>query len=202
MGGMSGQPCQACVSFLCLLVALVGRSWCPVAPGCCPGRLRFFRECFSVTSEVELKGQRPEYRQFFCQVPPAAVKPDGWASVGCSGTSVRSPRGVAAPASLAVAAAVIVSEETLRRLEGRLLQQRQFVLSVDKADCCVAPVAAAARPFPQVHNFLRERFLLAVLPVVLWPVSTLSGAVQFRWRPCSVAWHLFCNSHQDCLGLC
>ena len=26
-GGMSGRPCLVCVSFLCLLVALVGCSW-------------------------------------------------------------------------------------------------------------------------------------------------------------------------------
>ena len=37
MGGKSGRLCLVCVSLLCLLVALVGRSWSPVAPGCFPG---------------------------------------------------------------------------------------------------------------------------------------------------------------------
>ena len=31
-GGMSGRLCLVCVSLLCLLVALVGRSWSSVAP--------------------------------------------------------------------------------------------------------------------------------------------------------------------------
>ena len=34
-GRMSGRPWLVCVPLLCLLVALVGRSWCLVPPGCC-----------------------------------------------------------------------------------------------------------------------------------------------------------------------
>ena len=55
-GGMSGRLCLVCVSLLCLLVALVGRSWCPVALGFCPGVLRY-------------EGADPRTGRF-CQVPP------------------------------------------------------------------------------------------------------------------------------------
>ena len=56
MEGMSCQPCLVCVSFQCLLVALVGRSWlAAVLAGS-----GFFCECFSVSSEAEFKGHRPE----------------------------------------------------------------------------------------------------------------------------------------------
>ena len=53
MGGMSGRPCVVCVPLFYLLVALVGQSWSPVAPGCFPVRLRFLRECFLATSEAD-----------------------------------------------------------------------------------------------------------------------------------------------------
>ena len=118
---MSGRSCLVCVSLLCLLVALVGRSRCPVAPASCPGRLQFFRVCFSVTSRAELKGHRPENRQFSVRYLPAAVKPDGYfpASVVGKrgyvlGLRFALPRGVAASTSPDVAAAAIVSEETSR----------------------------------------------------------------------------------------
>ena len=141
---MSGRSCLVCVSLLCLLVALVGRSRCPVAPASCPGRLQFFRVCFSVTSRAELTGHRPENRQFSVRYLPAAVKPDGYfpaSVVGkrryVPGLRFALPRGVAASTSPDVAAAAIVSEETSRRPEGRLL-------SVDKADCCVVRVCCEA----------------------------------------------------------
>ena len=84
-GGMSGRTCLVCGSFLYLLVALVGRSWCLCASGWCPGRFRFFVCVFSVASEAD----RPKNRQVFGQVPPTAAKPVGcspasrsWVSVG------------------------------------------------------------------------------------------------------------------------
>ena len=71
-GGMSGRPCLVFVSFLCLLVALVGPSWFLGASGWCPGRLRFLCECFSVTSEADLRsdlrGTDPRTGTSFCQV--------------------------------------------------------------------------------------------------------------------------------------
>ena len=60
-------------------VALVGPSWCPVAPGCCPGVSPVFRGCFSVTSEadvgIRLQGHRPKNRT--SRYSLQAVKPNG-----------------------------------------------------------------------------------------------------------------------------
>ena len=80
-GWMSGLPFLVCVSLLSLLVALVGRSWCHVAPGCSPGVSPVFRGCFSVTSEADpsIRFSRAPTQEpaSFGQVHPAAAKTDG-----------------------------------------------------------------------------------------------------------------------------
>ena len=58
---MSGRPCLVRVPLLCLLVALVGRSRCPVAPGFSPGLPCFFFSC-DVCSGSALQGRRPQNR--------------------------------------------------------------------------------------------------------------------------------------------
>ena len=66
-GGMSGWLCLVCVSLLCLLVALVGWSWSPVALGSCPGLSCVF-SC-DVGSGSALRGRRPQNRQVLSGTP-------------------------------------------------------------------------------------------------------------------------------------
>ena len=130
-GGMSGWLCLVCVFLLCLLVALVGRSWSPVAPGCFPGRRWFLRVCFSVSSEaglaIRLEGHRPKNRHIFGQVPP------------CSGEARRLLHSFDLVPTLFYASAVCT---TLWRRGAPF-----------------AAVAAAARDFSWVHTFPREQFI-------------------------------------------
>ena len=64
-----------------------------------------------------------------------------------------------------------------------------------------AAVAAGALPLPQVHDLFRGRFLLVVLLVVPWPMSTVSGAAKVRWRLFSVAERLFATPIMtDCVN--
>ena len=79
-GGMSGWLCLVSVSLLCLLVALVGRFWSAVAPGCFPGRLLFLRECFFVTFEADRSAD--SINEHSCQVRPGNYCSGGyWAVV-------------------------------------------------------------------------------------------------------------------------
>ena len=66
-GGMSGRLCPVCVSLLCLLVALVGWSWSPVALGFCPGLPCVF-SC-DVGSGSALRGRRPQNRRVLSGTP-------------------------------------------------------------------------------------------------------------------------------------
>ena len=64
-GGMSGQLRLVCVSLWCLLVALVGRSWCLVASGrCVPVFLRSI-----VGSHPTFRGTDPRTGKFLSGTP-------------------------------------------------------------------------------------------------------------------------------------
>ena len=127
---MSSLFCLVCVSSLCLLVALVGRSWCLVPPGCCPGVSPVFRGCFSVTSEEDLSIRLPRATDprtgKSWSGTPAAAKRDGCftASVLCIHYSC----------------------------------PRRFRSTLRRRGAPFAAVAAAARHFPSVYHFLREQF--------------------------------------------
>ena len=64
---MSGRLCLVCVSLLCLLVALVGWSWSPVALGFCPGLSCVF--FLLMVAVLRYEGADPRTGRF-CQVPP------------------------------------------------------------------------------------------------------------------------------------
>ena len=64
---MSGRPCLVRVPLLCLLVALVGRFRCPVAPGFSPG-LPWFVSC-DMCSGSALQGRRHQNRKVLDRYP-------------------------------------------------------------------------------------------------------------------------------------
>ena len=88
----------------------------------------FFCVCLSVSSEAELEEHRPENRQFSVRYTrqrrslTVTSLLRSWASVGMFWDFGS------------------LCHEALRRSESHLLRQKQFVLSVDKADSCVVRV--------------------------------------------------------------